>query len=120
MTVRCRGLTANAACLTIAVGILIAISALQPSFGATQTVTFVNSTRTALVSLRLREAGTRQWQSNVLTAGSLGVQKNVVVQVPAADNTCWFDIEVRFEDGRRLTMPKVDLCEPPRIVILKP
>jgi hypothetical protein len=88
-------------CLTL----LLVLGTVCPA-GTALAGTIVNGTRTAMVSLQIRN-GHSGWQGNLLRDGPVGVGKHKTIYV---SDTCICDVRATFEDGHRVMRQRVDIC----------
>jgi hypothetical protein len=96
--------------------LLLVLSTLFPAGKALAgyTIEVVNGTRTVMVSLQVKETNAPAWHFNALRDGPLGVQKRTTIGVPDA---CVCDLKATFEDGHRVTRPRVNLCRTSTYVV---
>ncbi|HKD21584.1 MAG TPA: hypothetical protein VKB71_06205 [Rhizomicrobium sp.] len=90
-------------------GAAVCLAIAAPAFASAHTISIVNGTRTAMVSLQARQADTAVWQKDLLGNHPLGIQKPVDFTVPDKPN-CFFELKAMFEDGHRLNK-KANLCK---------
>lgn len=92
---------------------LILLAGSAGSALASGSVTVVNGTRTAMITLQLKESDGSGWQGNALGGKPLGVQKRTTVYAKA----CICDIRAIFEDGHRVMRRHVNVCTTPTYVL---
>lgn len=93
---------------------LFLVAASTASALAAGTVTVVNGTRTAMITLQLKDTNGFGWQGDVLGGKPLGVQRRITVPYVKA---CICDIRATFEDGHRVMRRHVNVCSTPTYVV---
>jgi hypothetical protein len=81
-----------------------------PAYGLERHVVVANDTRQAIVEIYLSNAGTGNWQQDLLGSEFLPPGDSARVTVDDRQGQCWFDVKTVLDDGTSLIRRGVDVC----------
>lgn len=81
-----------------------------PAFALNRHVTVTNNTRTAIVEIHVSNAGTGNWQEDILGRDFLLPGDSLLVDVDDRSGRCRLDFKAVFDDGASLIRRDVNVC----------
>jgi hypothetical protein len=87
-----------------------AMLSLMPASAADRRVKIVNGTSVAMTEFYASNAGTDEWEEDILGEDVLGPGESVMVDIDDGSGYCRFDFKGVFDDGTDAVKRKVDVC----------
>jgi len=81
-----------------------------PAYGLERHVVVANDMRQAIVEIYVSNAGTGNWQRDVLGSDFLQPGGSALVSIDDRDGQCRVDLKTVFDDGTSLIQRSIDVC----------